>query len=516
MPPLLRLTEADLSPLTLEDARQRVAAAHEHNIREAIEDSCSFVEFALPDEETQLPVEAAELHREWHAHINTHSRANILAPVEHGKTSQIAIGYPLWKLGNNPNLRIALISNTSTQAEKLLAAIRGHIERNRLLHEVFPTLKPSTQQEAVWGQTAITVERTGIIRDPSIQALGVGGAIVGARLDLIILDDVLDFENTRTAEQCQKLIEWFETSVLTRVTARGQIIVIGTPWNPLDFLAHLQKLKGWASKVYCAVSNPDDSPLMWKPIWPQRWTAARLIERFNTTQPLTFYRKYFCRIRDDQSSRFRIEWIDGSKKLGRGRTLLERQPRVWPSGRLLPCFTGVDLGMSPRKKKNANVDLGHGLTVIFTLAVDERARRIPVQIESGRWTSPEILSRLQSTYQRFHSQISVENNGAQEFLVQWAQTRSIPVLPFTTGSNKTDETYGVESLAVELRSGLWLIPSGEDGESLDEETKAWTGEMLAYTPHGHTGDRLMASWFAREGARSLITDITARIQTQDR
>ena len=26
-------------------------------------------------------------------------------------------------------------------------------------------------------------------------------------------------------------------------------------------------------------------------------------------------------------------------------------------------------------------------------------------------------------------------------------------------------------------------------------------EMLYYTPDSHTGDRLMASWFAREGVR---------------
>lgn len=517
MPPLLRLSEADLAGATDEEVAERVAAAHEANIREAIGDSASFVEFAMPDEETGEPIEAAPMHREWHAHIASHRLACIVAPVEHGKTSQIGVGYTLWAIGTNPNARCAIISNTAGQAEKILSAIRGNIERNALVRAVFPHLRRSAHPEAAWGQSAITIERKLIVRDPTVQALGVGGALVGSRLDLIVLDDVLDFENTRTAEQCAKLVEWFETTVLTRLTPRGRIVVIGTPWSTVDLLAELQKRAGWGCRVYCAVENPDDSPAAWRSVWPRRWAHERLMERFNNTLPITFARKYLCRIRDNTTARFRSEWIELAKGLGRGRTVLPRRPLLLPSGRKLPCYTGVDLGMSPRKRRAyAGAEQGEGLTVIFTIAVDERARRIVVGVESGRWTAPEILTRIQSAHQRYESNVLVEDNGAQSFLVQWAGTRGIPVTPFTTGRNKHDETYGIESLAVEMRSGLWVIPSGQDGNTLDPEVAAWVSEMLHYSPEGHTGDRLMASWFAREGARSLIAQITAHLPTLDR
>lgn len=513
---LLRLQPSELAGLPLPEVRERVAAAHEANVRAAVADSCAFVEFAIPDEETGLPIKAAPIHEEWHATIRENRLVGIIAPVEHGKTSQIAVGYMLHAIGTNPNIRAAIISNTATQAEKPLAAIRGHIERNALVHEVFPHLRASDHPEASWGQSAITVDRKLIVRDPTIQALGVGGPLVGSRLDLILLDDVLDFDNTRTPEQCAKLIEWFETTVLTRLSKRGRIIVIGTPWSTNDLLASIQKRPDWAIKVYCAVHNPDDSPERWRPVWPEAWSLERLLERWRNTLPLTFMRKYFCRIRDDASARFRQEWLDAAKVLGRGRALLSHRPILQPSGRKLPCFTGVDLGTSKRKRRVAQgADHGDGLSVLFTIAIDDRARRLVVALESGRWTGPEILTRLQSTFTRFESTMLVEDNGAQTFLLQWAATRGIPVIPFTTGRNKTDEVFGVEALAVEFRSGLWVVPSDIHGKS-DPEIEAWFSEMLHFTPQGHTGDRLMASWFAREGARDLIASIMAHMPTLDR
>jgi hypothetical protein len=66
--------------------------------------------------------------------------------------------------------------------------------------------------------------------------------------------------------------------------------------------------------------------------------------------------------------------------------------------------------------------------------------------------------------------------------------------------NKHHPEYGVESLAAEMAAGKWIIPCELDG-SVQPEVSLWLTEMLYYDPQGHTGDRLMASWIAREGAR---------------
>jgi hypothetical protein len=159
--------------------------------------------------------------------------------------------------------------------------------------------------------------------------------------------------------------------------------------------------------------------------------------------------------------------------------------------------------------KSADSDL----SVIFTIAIDDRGRRIVVGVQSGRWTAPEILSRLQAEYRTYQSTVLVEDNGAQAFLLQWALDMGVPARPFTTSSrNKYDEHFGVESIAVEMRNGLWVVPSGYGGD-LHPELRAWISQMLHYQPDGHTGDHLMASWFAREGARQLSLGVQRAMQT---
>jgi hypothetical protein len=90
---------------------------------------------------------------------------------------------------------------------------------------------------------------------------------------------------------------------------------------------------------------------------------------------------------------------------------------------------------------------------------------------------------------------------AQDYLRQFIVAESaLPILPFNTGANKMNPEFGVESIAVELFNAKWIIPSAGGRSTLPVEQ--WIGEMLAYTPGAHTGDALMACWFAREGARS--------------
>ena len=138
------------------------------------------------------------------------------------------------------------------------------------------------------------------------------------------------------------------------------------------------------------------------------------------------------------------------------------------------------------------------MTVIFTIALDERRRKVVMEIQAGRWPAPEIVLRIHNVIHRYNSQVFVEDNQAQAFIAQWAGQDGMPVRGFTTtGQNKYNEHFGIESLAVELRNGGWIIPS-----DAGQEVETWIHEMLFYSPDSHTGDRLMAAWLARECSRS--------------
>lgn len=495
--------------LTSRQIAERKAKAKRAATLKAARARCEdFVEFAFRHEGTGKRVKNTWFHKEWQQRAREHKKLVVFAPVEHAKTQHLGIAKPLHLLGQDPARRIAVISNTEDQAKKNLRSIRQHIESNPLVRAVFPHLKPSSHPGDPWSSEAITVERPTISKDPSIQVCGSYGNIVGSRLDVIVLDDILDFDNTRTPEQRKKLIEWFETAVFTRLNDNGIILVIGTPWHQEDLMHVLASRPGFHVERYSGVENPDDPPRLWRPIWPAQWSLERLLDRYENTSEAAFLRKYLCRVRVDSAGRFRAAWINRMVALGKGRTFVKRPPKT-PGGSELQCFCGVDLGVG---ENDTNAE-----TCLFTIAVDNRGRRIVVDIEAGRWTAPEIIDRLRRNYMAYDSIIAVEDNAAQKFLVQIAN-EDFPVIGLTTGKNKHHEEFGVEALAVEIRNGWWVLPSGATGSirGVHEEGRAWVSEMLHYDPTEHTGDRLMASWKAKEAARLHGMPKTGNVDMQAR
>jgi hypothetical protein len=221
----------------------------------------------------------------------------------------------------------------------------------------------------------------------------------------------------------------------------------------------------------------------------------------DAARPGEFVRMMMCEARDDAQARFKLSSIEKCKVIGEGRQLLvsipgtayENQPhlRSVPSG--YRVFTGVDLAF----QKHSAADL----TCFFTIAIAPDGVRHVLCVESGRWYGPEVRDRVIDTHRRFQSILIVENNGAQDALLHFVGERAaIPIKPFTTGRNKADPTFGVEQMSVEMANTKWAIPN--EGGRCHPEIDAWIKEMLYYDPLKHTGDRLMASWLAKEGART--------------
>ena len=343
---------------------------------------------------------------------------------------------------------------------------------------MFPDLQPGEP----WGTNAFSVSRATISKDYSVQTSGVHGNIQGARLDRVRLDDLLDYENTHTEEARKGLIEWYKSAVTGRYTDPCRVLGVGTAFHPQDILHHLAR-QGFAAFKYPVVDQDGH------PRWPERWPVARIAQRVRELGPLEAPRQLMCEARDDASARFKREWVEVALRLGDG-TSLASALQVVPHG--YRTYTGVDLAVQQKDDND--------LTALFDIAVDPYGNRSVLNIESGRWSGPEIVTKINQHHQRYQSIIIVENNAAQDFIVQFARAGSaVPIIPFTTGRNKAHPEFGIEGLATEMAAGKWRIPNR--GGVMHPEVQAWVDEMLYYNPSAHTGDRLMASWFAREGCR---------------
>lgn len=463
------------------DKMEMVKASRAQLIELARTNGAAFNAMVLKDEMLGTPVRLAPMHRKWHRLIEQHDFLNIISHVEAAKSQQLSVGRVLFELGKNPNTRCVIVSNTMMQAQKLLKSIASYIERSEELHEIFPDLKPNPT--GPWTLTQLAVERKGHPKDPSVQSTGVHGAITGARIDLLVLDDILDYENARTPAGREDLWDWVHSALIGRLTANARVISVGNAYHRDDFLHRIEKNPLWHTVRFPVMTEEGELS------WPARWPIERITRKREELGPLEFARQMMCQARDDTESRFQKEWIDLCLMRGNGKNLVHAVAQPPPG---CAIYTGVDLAV----QQHSSADL----TAFTTILVYPNGDREILNIESGRMAGPQILEKIKELYHRYQGIFFVENNSSQEFILQFVRASSaIPVRPFTTGKNKAHPEFGIEGVAAEMAAGKWIIPN-RDGK-MHSEVEALVNEMLYYDPKGHTGDRLMSCWFAREAAR---------------
>lgn len=489
-------------PSILDRAEKELLAAAviEKQIRQSRVDPNAFAEYVFLDDKRN-PIRQEWFHREWQNFLTDEDKLVIFSSVEAGKSIQTSIIRALFELGRDPSERGAIISDTATQAGKMLTAIKANIELNHRLHDVFSELK--RENFRTWQADAVLFEsdEPTTEKDYTVQAVGIGGALMGARLNWIILDDVLNLENTWTEEQCQKTIEWFQTTVLTRALKGCRIWIIGNAWSPFDLMHWLERQGDFKVVRYPAALPIDEwerragqrfegEPFNYggidlAPLWPEQWPAQRLRERERILTPFRFRQLFMCQAVDESTTPFTEACFAKCKLKGLN---LPYAPTDFEG----PTFTGVDLAAGKTRK--------HAFTVFFTIGLTPDGDRYLLDIRSGRWHASQIEEIARDVHDKFNSIFFIENNAVQQMLVELLQRgTTIPIRPFTTGRNKAHPEFGIESLAVEMSQGKWIVPN-VDG-IVHPFVQRWFAECASYTPQAHTGDHLMACFFAREALR---------------
>lgn len=482
------LLEAELERRELDAELLRAHARKVQACREDVDEFCAYVG---RDAETNERITQEPIHEEFQALADLFPRLILMSFPESGKTSQLGILRILWHLGRNPNLRVAVVSKTGDKATQITRAIRSYIEKSKELAEVFPELIPGES----WTESSFIVRRPVHSRDPSVQALGLYDAVTGSRIDILVLDDVLDAENTATPEARKKVLKRIRGTYIDRVSKEGRILFLTNAWHPED-AAHVLEKDGWHCARYASVD--EDGRLS----WAAKWDKDRLDQARLDMGPLEFARAHLCRARDEGESPFDEDALTRAIEAAADLELVYRiDPAELPPGAVV--ITGVDLATGEKKK-------GSHLTALVTILLwpEDNSRQL-LWVEAGRWSSAEIRERVLDHDRRYLPTFVVENNAAQRWIFDIIRNqadlpeeeRRLPTLvPFTTGSNKAHPQFGVEGLAVEIDRGDWLFPKAGLAKAA-EEVEALLADMRYYVRGAHTGDRLMALWFAREFAR---------------
>ena len=199
----------------------------------------------------------------------------INTPPGHSKSTTITQNYVTWRIVQDPQVRIMVVSKTQGMAKKFLHAIQQRLtsQRYKDLITAFAPPEGFDGPGSKWRADQIYV--AGIDsgeKDPTVEAVGIGGHIYGARADLIILDDCVTLDNVGAVEN---QIDWIQQEVMSRVDTRGRMIVVGTRVAPVDLYTELMNPKrypdeksAWTYLSQPAVLEMADDPADWVPLWP--------------------------------------------------------------------------------------------------------------------------------------------------------------------------------------------------------------------------------------------------------
>lgn len=196
-------------------------------------------------------------------------RLLIVGTPESAKTTW-ALAYAGCHIGFFPEQPLIIAAVSGPVAETRSIALRNLVESDEFA-QTFPTVRPAAGM--LWTTTKWSVAEEGRPHagrlHPTVSAYGTGGSVTGSRAQLLIADDILDYDNTRTQHQRGLVNDWLHTSLLSRVNARTGIVrMISNAWHHDDAVARLRRSEGWVvchtpllsegPEVLATITYPDD------------------------------------------------------------------------------------------------------------------------------------------------------------------------------------------------------------------------------------------------------------------
>jgi hypothetical protein len=428
----------------------------------------------------------------------------IQSPRDSAKSTFWTVHSLVWELYRNPNLRITVVSSTSTVAQSFLREIKTHLEQNELLRSELGSLVPIYPER--WTNSEIIVDRVARYKDPSIAALGAGGAILSKRADILVCDDILGLANTRTEEQRKKIVDWFGQVLYPILVPGGKIIMVGTIFHEKDLIQEMIRDESNDIRIrYKSVLDEDTHEVLWE----QRYTYEYLMERKAKLGTTSFLMAYQNQVLSQETALIKERWVRRAMELGENLPLYNSREEVERRFPGIRITIGVDLQSSQKESSDA--------FAIVVLGFLKNGTRIVLNLVRLKGLSmSEQEEYIIGQHEKFKSElIFVESNNYQVMIVRDLKEKTaLPVVSFTTTKEKNDLDIGVNSLAVLLENEKFIIPTKNDSLQKSENVEYLVNGLISYDPDKHVEDLVMSTWFANNAIRYLESNASGNASVE--
>jgi predicted phage terminase large subunit-like protein len=276
----------------------------------------------------------------------------LLAPREHWKTTTL-IGYLLWRILKNPDIRILIIAHNQEFATDTVQNIRDHLATHPRIRRDFGDLTTTE-----WGKEAFTVQRTAKLHEPTCMGAGQGTGILGRHFDIVWCDDIAKTENQWTPEMRQKLWTWF-TGTLLRCCDH-EMIITGTRKHLEDIYHTVMEQGGYTVQVLRAVLDEDAHTVL----APEIWSYDRLMVEKQRMGELMFRQEMQNEPVPPGGIAFKKEWL-----------------RYYDPAKPLPRFVAYYVGIDPAIGQTDVADY----TAVVLIGVTTYQQYYVLDMQRQRW-----------------------------------------------------------------------------------------------------------------------------------
>jgi hypothetical protein len=183
-------------------------------------------------------------------------RKMLLMPRNHGKSTIVGRGVPLHVMIQpkdtnmyfpgepGSHMRLVMAGETEERSVDHMRVIRGALENNILLRALWPHIvwDNPKRQAGKWSDVAIIIPRDQNFPEPTIRAIGVGGAITGSHPNMLIKDDITTEKAANEPSTMHKAIEWHADSrALFEDPERNIELITATYWAAWDLPHYVEQ-----------------------------------------------------------------------------------------------------------------------------------------------------------------------------------------------------------------------------------------------------------------------------------
>jgi predicted phage terminase large subunit-like protein len=361
------------------------------------------------------------------------------------------------------------ITNVGNEAQKYLVSIRSQFETNDRIREDFGDLTKGIDVDTgleynltgTWSKSMFYVRRSNrSLKDPTMQAIGMGTAITGARFDGIIGDDIIDKSDVDTVKKRDEIEAWWNV-ILELLDTGGWALMIGTRKNGDDLYERLQNKSTWTYSIdkaiikypttYEFIKKPDENGIEklvgikqsgdGQVLAPDMWTMEQLLEKKleNETTPWLFDREQQQEVTEEKNKVFQMEWMkandfeftpDGNiKRLTDGGIANLDE---------LVIIDGTDLASSKKDSADYFVDI--------TIAMDYKFNAYILDFTRKRLTFDEQFRAILGQHRTWGSQlVGIEDVAYQKSMEQHlVEVSEVPAVGVPRANDKIQRMFAIQ------------------------------------------------------------------------